>query len=68
MEPIDVKNGEYDAVFDETGRRYAVEVELRGEPFRHRPTKSTSESFSDGFAATSLVHHRYTLQRTGRTR
>lgn len=26
MEPIDVRNGEYDAVFDETGRRYAVDV------------------------------------------
>ena len=26
MEPIDLRNGEYDAVFDETGRRYAVDV------------------------------------------
>lgn len=26
MEPIDVTNGEYDAVFDDTGRRYRVGV------------------------------------------
>jgi hypothetical protein len=26
MEPIDVRNGEYEAVFDESGRRYDVSV------------------------------------------
>ena len=26
MEPIDVENGEYDAVFDDSGRRYAFSV------------------------------------------
>ncbi len=36
MEPIDVRNGEYEAVFDETGRRYAVDVV--GEATRLRRT------------------------------
>lgn len=30
MEPVDVRNGEYEAVFDETGRRYSFEVVTEG--------------------------------------
>lgn len=36
MEPTDVRNGEYDAVFDESGRCYAVDVV--GETTRLSPT------------------------------
>lgn len=62
MEPIDVRNGEYEAVFDETGRRYAVDVV--GETTRlTRRTKLISTISSDGSTTPALPRACTLLQR-----